>query len=35
MTTDSDEQAIARMQVKGSEAALVAIEMVNLLRDLA
>ena len=35
MTTDSDEQAIARMQVKGSEAALVAIEMVNLLRSLA
>ncbi len=35
MTTDSDEQAIARMQVKGSEAALVAIEMVNLLRGLA
>jgi 6,7-dimethyl-8-ribityllumazine synthase len=35
MTTDNDEQAIARIQVKGSEAALVAIEMVNLLRDLA
>ena len=35
MTTDSDEQAIARIQAKGSEAALVAIEMVNLLRDLA
>jgi 6,7-dimethyl-8-ribityllumazine synthase len=35
MTTDSDEQAIARIQVKGSEAALVAIEMVNLLRGLA
>ena len=32
MTTDTDEQAIARMHVKGSEAALVAIEMVNLLR---
>jgi 6,7-dimethyl-8-ribityllumazine synthase len=35
LTTDSDEQAIARMQVKGSEAALVAIEMVNLLRGIA
>ena len=35
LTTDTDEQAIARMQVKGGEAALVAIEMVNLLRGLA
>jgi 6,7-dimethyl-8-ribityllumazine synthase len=35
MTTDSDAQAIARIQVKGSEAALAAIEMVNLLRSLA
>jgi 6,7-dimethyl-8-ribityllumazine synthase len=35
LTTDTDEQAIARMHVKGSEAALVAIEMVNLLRGLA
>ena len=35
LTTDTDEQAIARMSVKGSEAAQVAIEMVNLLRDLA
>lgn len=35
MTTDSDEQAIARIQVKGSEAALAAIEMVNLLRGMA
>ncbi len=34
LTTDSDDQAIARMHVKGSEAALVAIEMVNLLRGL-
>lgn len=34
LTTDTDEQAIARMDVKGSEAALVAIEMVNLLRDI-
>lgn len=35
LTTDTDEQAIERMHVKGSEAALVAIEMVNLLRGLA
>ena len=35
LTTDTDEQAIERMHVKGSEAALVAIEMVNLLRELA
>ena len=35
LTTDTDDQAIARMDVKGSEAALVAIEMVNLLRGLA
>jgi len=35
LTTDTDQQAIERMQVKGSEAALVAIEMVNLLRGLA
>jgi 6,7-dimethyl-8-ribityllumazine synthase len=35
LTTDTDEQAIARMHAKGSEAALVAIEMVNLLRGLA
>jgi 6,7-dimethyl-8-ribityllumazine synthase len=34
LTTDSDEQAIERMLVKGGEAALVAIEMVNLLRGL-
>ena len=34
LTTDTDEQAIARMHVKGGEAALVAIEMANLLRDL-
>jgi 6,7-dimethyl-8-ribityllumazine synthase len=34
LTTDTDEQAIARMEVKGGEAALVAIEMVNLLRGL-
>ena len=35
LTTDSDEQAVARMHIKGAEAALVAIEMVNLLRGLA
>lgn len=35
LTTDSDEQAEARMDVKGEEAALVAIEMVNLLKELA
>ena len=35
LTTDTDQQAIARMHVKGSEAALVAIEMANLLRGLA
>jgi 6,7-dimethyl-8-ribityllumazine synthase len=32
LTTDTDEQAEARMNVKGAEAALVAIEMVNLLK---
>jgi len=35
LTTDSDEQAEVRMNVKGAEAALVAIEMVNLLREFA
>jgi 6,7-dimethyl-8-ribityllumazine synthase len=35
LTTDTDEQAEVRMSVKGAEAALVAIEMVNLMRDLA
>lgn len=35
LTTDSDDQAIARMDVKGREAALVAIEMANLLRGMA
>ena len=35
LTTDTDEQAIARMNVKGGEAALAAIEMANLLRVLA
>ena len=32
LTTDTDEQAEVRMNVKGAEAALVAIEMVNLLK---
>ena len=35
LTTDTDEQAIARAHTKGAEAALVAIEMANLLRGLA
>ncbi len=35
LTTDTDEQAEARMDVKGAEAARVAIEMANLLRALA
>jgi 6,7-dimethyl-8-ribityllumazine synthase len=35
LTTDTEEQAVARMHIKGGEAALVAIEMANLLRDLA
>lgn len=34
LTTEDDEQAIARMLVKGSEAAQVAIEMANLVRAL-
>jgi len=32
LTTDTDEQAEVRMSVKGAEAALVAIEMVNMLK---
>jgi 6,7-dimethyl-8-ribityllumazine synthase len=32
LTTDTDEQAEDRINVKGAEAALVAIEMVNLLK---
>ncbi len=35
LTTDTDEQAEVRTSVKGAEAALVAIEMVHLLKDLA
>ncbi|MSP86622.1 MAG: 6,7-dimethyl-8-ribityllumazine synthase [Methylotenera sp.] len=34
LTTEDDDQAIARMRVKGAEAAQVAIEMVNLIRAL-
>ena len=34
LTTDTDEQAEIRMKVKGAEAALVAIEMANLLKDI-
>lgn len=34
LTTDTDEQAIDRMHVKGAEAAEVAIEMANLLEGL-
>ncbi len=35
LTTDTDEQAEVRMNVKGAEAALVAIEMVHLLKAIA
>lgn len=35
LTTENDEQAIARMAVKGKEAAQVAIEMANLFKQLA
>ena len=34
LTTDTDEQAEERMSIKGSEAASVAIEMANLLKEL-
>lgn len=34
LTTENDEQAIARMHVKGAEAAQVAVEMYNLVRAL-
>lgn len=34
LTTEDDDQAVARMSVKGAEAATVAIEMANLLRQL-
>lgn len=35
LTTENDDQALARMAVKGAEAATVAIEMVNLLGKLS
>jgi 6,7-dimethyl-8-ribityllumazine synthase len=35
LTTDTSEQAIARMETKGAEAASVAIEMANLVCDLS
>ncbi len=35
LTTDTDEQAEVRMNVKGAEAALVAIEMAHMLKALA
>lgn len=35
LTTDTEAQAEQRMQVKGAEAARVAIELVNLLKDVA
>lgn len=34
LTTDTDEQAEVRMNVKGAEAALVAVEMANLLKEI-
>lgn len=33
LTTEDDDQAIARMHIKGAEAAQVAIEMANLVRE--
>jgi 6,7-dimethyl-8-ribityllumazine synthase len=34
LTTEDDDQALARMSIKGAEAATVAIEMANLLKQL-
>lgn len=34
LTTENDDQAIARMAIKGTEAAALAIEMANLLKQL-
>lgn len=34
LTTEDDDQALARMHIKGAEAAVVAIEMANLLKKL-
>ena len=31
LTTENDDQAIARMNIKGEDAAVVAVEMANLL----
>ncbi len=35
LTTDTEQQAEERMMIKGEEAALVAIEMANLMKELA
>ena len=35
LTTENDDQALARMQIKGADCALAAVEMANLLKDLA
>ena len=34
LTTENDDQALVRMAIKGAEAASVAIEMANLLKQL-
>jgi 6,7-dimethyl-8-ribityllumazine synthase len=34
LTTEDDDQALARMAQKGTDCAAVAVEMANLLRDL-
>jgi len=34
LTTEDDDQAIARMHIKGAEAAQVAVEMANLVKSL-
>lgn len=34
LTTEDDDQAVARMEIKGAEAAQVVVEMVNLLKEL-
>ena len=34
LTTEDDDQALARMSAKGGEAAQVVVEMINLLRQL-
>ena len=35
LTTEDDDQALSRTQVKGREAAVVAVQMANLLKDIA